>query len=99
MSGSRRENAYVNFDLHKKFSFLYFLYRFFCKCILKCLAQHRMRADLLFSHNFGEKMWLKEGHAEKKMFSNAISRSSKVNQCQLVLLSFLYPHWLSPGQK
>ena len=43
MSGSRRENAYVNFDLHKKSSFLYFLYR--CKCILKCLAQHRMRAD------------------------------------------------------
>ena len=56
MSGSRRENAYVNFDLHKKNSFLYFLYRFFCKCILECLAQNRMRADFSFSDNFGQKM-------------------------------------------
>ena len=31
---------------------------------------------------------MKEGHAEKKMFSNGISRSSKVNQGQLGLLSF-----------
>ena len=56
MSGSRRENAYVNFDLHKKISFLYFLYRLFCKCILECLAQNRMRADFSFSDNFGQKM-------------------------------------------
>ena len=56
MSGSRRENAYVYFDLHKKNSFLYFLYRFLCKCILKCLAQNRMRADFSFSDNFGQKM-------------------------------------------
>ena len=56
MSGSRRENAYVNFDLHKKNSFLYFLYRLFCKCILECLAQNRMRADFSFSDNFGQKM-------------------------------------------
>ena len=56
MSGSRRENAYVNFDLHNFFSFLHFLYRFFCKYILKCLAQNRMRADFSFSDNFGQKM-------------------------------------------
>ena len=98
MSGSRKENAYVNFDLHKKISSLYFLYRFFCKCILTCLAQNRMRAYLSFSHNFGEKMRLKEGHADKKMFSNAISRSSKVYQGQLGLLIFLHHHSLSSGQ-
>ena len=34
MSDSRRENAYVNFNLHKKLSFLYFLFRFLCKCII-----------------------------------------------------------------
>ena len=56
MSGSRSENAYVNFNLHKKSSLLYFLYQFFCKCILECLAQNRMRADLSFSDNFGQKM-------------------------------------------
>ena len=39
-----------------------------------------MRADFSFSDNFGQKMCLKEGYAEKKMFSYAISRSSKVNQ-------------------
>ena len=39
---------------------------------------------------------MNEGHAEKKMFSNAISMSSNVNQDQLF---FLYPHWLSSGQK
>ena len=38
-----------------------------------------MRPDFSFSHNFGEKIGLKEGHAEKKMFSNAISRSINVN--------------------
>ena len=68
MSGSRRENAYVNFDRHKKKSFLYFLYRFLCKCILECLAQSRMRADFSFSDNFGQKKGLKEGYAEKKCF-------------------------------
>ena len=94
MSGSRRENAYVYFNLHKKIYFLYFLYRFFCKCILKCLAQNRMRADFSFSDNFGQKMWLKEGYAEKKMISYVISRSSKVNQGHLGLLIFLYSHWL-----
>ena len=44
-------------------------------------------------------MWLKEGHSEKKIFSYAISRSSKVNQSQLGLLRCSYPHWLSSGQK
>ena len=44
-------------------------------------------------------MGLKEGHAEKKMFSNAISRSSKVNQGLLGLLSFLYHHSLLFGQR
>ena len=78
MSGSRKENAYVNFDLHNKFSFLNFFCWFFCKYILKCLAQNRMRADFSFSDNFGQKMWLKEGYAEKKMFSYDISRSIKV---------------------
>ena len=61
MSGSRRENAYVNFDLHEKNSFLYFLYRFFCKCILECLAQNRMRADFSFSDNFGQKKVIERG--------------------------------------
>ena len=32
------------------------LYRFFCKCILECLAQNRMRADFSFFDNFGQKM-------------------------------------------
>ena len=54
--------------ISQKKSFLYFLYRFFCKCILKCPTQNRMRADFSFSNNFGQKMWLKEGYAEKKSF-------------------------------
>ena len=57
-----------------------------------------MRADFSFSDNFGQKMCLKEGYAEKKMFSYVISRSSKVNQGHLGLF-FLYPYWLSCGQK
>ena len=44
-------------------------------------------------------MWLKEEYAEKKMFSYVISRSSKVNKGHLGLLIFLYPYWLSCGQK
>ena len=58
-----------------------------------------MRADFSFSHNFGEKIRLKEGHAEKEIISNVILRSSKVNQGQLGLFSFMYPHLLSSGQK
>ena len=37
-------------------------------------------------------MWLNEDHAEKKMYYIVISRSSKVNQGHLGLLSFLYPY-------
>ena len=45
MSGSRRENAYVNFDLHKK--------NHFCTDFLQMYSvvpQNRMRADFFHFH-------------------------------------------------
>ena len=47
----------------------------------------------------GRKCDWKRYMLRKKKFSYAISRSSKVNQGHLGLLIFLYPHWLSCGQK
>ena len=40
----------------KKIHFCTICTDFFCKCIIECLAQNRMRADFSFSDTFGQKM-------------------------------------------
>ena len=53
MSGSRRENAYVNFT--KKIHFCTFCTDFFVNVFYSALL-NRMRADFSFSDNLSQKM-------------------------------------------
>ena len=55
MSGSRRENAYVNFDLHKRYSFLYYLARFLLQMysIVPCSKSYESRF-FIFTQFWGE---------------------------------------------
>ena len=83
------EKMHVNFDLQKKNSFLYFLQMY---SIVPCSKSYESRF-FIFTQFLGENVIErgKEGHAEEKMISNDISRSSKANEGQLVLLIFFHP--------
>ena len=79
----------------KKFQFWTFCADFFVNVFYSALLKIVWEQIFHFSDNFGQKMWLKEGYAEKKCFL-VISRSIKVI---CVYCYFLYPYWLSCGQK
>ena len=68
----------------KKFQFWTFCADFFVNVFYSALLKIVWEQIFHFSDNFGQKMWLKEGYAEKKMFSCYF----KVNQGHLRLLLF-----------
>ena len=68
MSGSRRENAYVNFDLHKKNSFLYFLYRLFVNVFCSALLKIVWEQIFHFQTILGRKCDWKRDMLRKKCF-------------------------------
>ena len=86
MSGSRGENTHVDFDLHKKYSFVYFLYQCFCKCILWCLVQNRMKADFIFHTIRGENViergtcWVKKVGKIWWEYENQLQRYAHISQ-------------------
>ena len=98
MSGSRRENAYVNFDLHKKNSFLYFLYRLFVNVFCSALLKIVWEQIFHFQTILGRKCDWKRDMLRKKCFLMSFQGHPRSIKVIWVYYFFLYPHWLSCGQ-